>query len=61
MWIFGYGSLMFDGWESERRCVERTWAELAGYRRVFNKRSDGRFPLIAEAWPFASLFESLGA
>ena len=38
MRIFGYGSL-FDGCESERRCVERTWAELAGYRRVFNKRS----------------------
>jgi glutathione-specific gamma-glutamylcyclotransferase len=39
MWIFGYGSLMFDGWESDHGCVERTWADLAGYRRVFNKKS----------------------
>jgi glutathione-specific gamma-glutamylcyclotransferase len=39
MWIFGYGSLMFDGWEADRRCFGRTWADLAGYRRVFSKRS----------------------
>jgi cation transport protein ChaC len=39
MWIFGYGSLMFDGWESDHGCVGRTWADLAGYRRVFNKKS----------------------
>ena len=30
---------MFDGWESDRRCFGRTWADLAGYRRVFNKKS----------------------
>jgi cation transport protein ChaC len=39
MWIFGYGSLMFDGWESDHGCVGRRWADLAGYRRVFNKKS----------------------
>jgi glutathione-specific gamma-glutamylcyclotransferase len=39
MWIFGYGSLMFDGWESDYGCAERTWADLAGYRRVFSKKS----------------------
>jgi glutathione-specific gamma-glutamylcyclotransferase len=40
MWIFGYGSLMFDGWESGHGCIERTLADLAGYRRrVFNKKS----------------------
>jgi glutathione-specific gamma-glutamylcyclotransferase len=39
MWIFGYGSLMFDGWESDHGCVERRWVDLAGYRRVFNKKS----------------------
>jgi glutathione-specific gamma-glutamylcyclotransferase len=39
MWIFGYGSLMFDGWESDHGCVGRAWADLAGYRRVFNKKS----------------------
>jgi cation transport protein ChaC len=39
MWIFGYGSLMFDGWDSDHGCVERRWAGLAGYRRIFNKKS----------------------
>lgn len=39
MWIFGYGSLMFDGWESSKGCIRREWAELAGYRRIFNKQS----------------------
>jgi glutathione-specific gamma-glutamylcyclotransferase len=39
MWVFGYGSLIFDGWESNHGCVERTWADLAEYRRVFNKKS----------------------
>jgi glutathione-specific gamma-glutamylcyclotransferase len=30
---------MFDGWESDYGCIEHTWAELAGYRRIFNKKS----------------------
>jgi cation transport protein ChaC len=30
---------MFDGWESDHGCVGRRWADLAGYRRVFNKKS----------------------
>ena len=37
MWIFGYGSLMWDGWESEFVCQERAMATLSGYRRAFNK------------------------
>ena len=39
MWIFGYGSLMFDGWEAAYGCTEHVWADLAGYRRAFNKKS----------------------
>ena len=39
MWIFGYGSLMFDGWETAHGCIDRKWANLAGYRRSFNKKS----------------------
>jgi cation transport protein ChaC len=39
MWIFGYGSLMFAGWESDYGCTERKWADLVGYQRVFNKKS----------------------
>ena len=39
MWIFGYGSLMWDGWESEFVCLERAMATLSGYGRAFNKLS----------------------
>ncbi|WP_415869992.1 gamma-glutamylcyclotransferase [Burkholderia ubonensis] len=39
MWVFGYGSLMSDGWEVEFGCSVRAVAELHGYRRVFNKAS----------------------
>jgi cation transport protein ChaC len=39
MWVFGYGSLMCDGWETEFRCPLREIAELPGYQRVFNKAS----------------------
>ncbi|MPZ39975.1 MAG: hypothetical protein GEU95_18345 [Rhizobiales bacterium] len=39
MWIFGYGSLMWDGWEQRpgfQRCAVAT---LLGYQRIFNKAS----------------------
>ena len=39
MWIFGYGSLMSDGWEQRFGCLQRSTAELRGYRRTFNKAS----------------------
>lgn len=39
MWIFGYGSLMYDGWQREFDCLEVTKAELLGFARVFNKKS----------------------
>jgi len=39
MWIFGYGSLMGDGWEEAFGCLRRTIAVLDGYRRTFNKAS----------------------
>lgn len=39
MWVFGYGSLMFDGWENNFDCAQRAVAELRGYRRAFNKAS----------------------
>jgi len=39
MWVFGYGSLMWDGWETERGCTRRVVADLPGYCRRFNKAS----------------------
>ncbi len=39
MWIFGYGSLMTDGWEVNYSCTQRVVAELHGYRRTFSKAS----------------------
>lgn len=39
MWVFGYGSLMWDRWEEAHGCVRRAKAILSGYRRIFNKPS----------------------
>ena len=39
MWIFGYGSLMWDGWQAEFSCLQQKIATLHGYRRTFNKAS----------------------
>jgi cation transport regulator ChaC len=39
MWVFGYGSLMWDGWEVEFGAARRERATLPGVRRDFNKAS----------------------
>lgn len=39
MWVFGYGSLMWDGWEVEFGYVRQENATLRGYTRDFNKAS----------------------
>ena len=39
MWVFGYGSLMWDGWETQHGCTRRMLADLPGYCRAFNKAS----------------------
>ncbi|PPD10697.1 gamma-glutamylcyclotransferase [Methylophilus sp.] len=39
MWVFGYGSLMWDSWETNYGCSRRVVADLYGYCRRFNKAS----------------------
>lgn len=39
MWVFGFGSLLWDGWEKELGCLSKSKAELKGYLRKFNKAS----------------------
>jgi glutathione-specific gamma-glutamylcyclotransferase len=39
MWIFGYGSLMWDGWQAQFGCKRFVVGDLPGYQRVFNKAS----------------------
>jgi cation transport regulator ChaC len=39
MWVFGYGSLMWDGWEQALGGQRADGAVLPDYRRSFNKKS----------------------
>ncbi|BAQ17046.1 cation transport protein chaC [Methyloceanibacter caenitepidi] len=48
MWLFGYGSLMWDGWETRYGCRQRVHAVAPEHRRVFNKKSLERWGTHAQ-------------
>jgi len=39
VWLFGYGSLMWDGWETRFGCLTRRAAVAPSHGRIFNKKS----------------------
>jgi cation transport protein ChaC len=39
MWVFGYGSLMWDEWPNSHGCLRHSIAVLPGFKRSFNKLS----------------------
>jgi glutathione-specific gamma-glutamylcyclotransferase len=43
VWVFGYGSLMWDNWETAHGCLRNVVAVLPGFRRTFNKASVDRW------------------
>ncbi|MEY9575922.1 cation transport protein ChaC [Bradyrhizobium diazoefficiens] len=55
MWVFGYGSLMGDGWEVSRGCTRRSLANLSGYCRAFNKASVRNWGTKANPCPTLNL------
>jgi glutathione-specific gamma-glutamylcyclotransferase len=61
MWVFGYGSLMWDGWEKNRGCLRRSTAELKGYVRIFNKLSVSNWGSKADPGPTLNLVAGAGS
>ncbi|QOK92225.1 cation transporter [Ralstonia pseudosolanacearum] len=61
MWVFGYGSLMADGWEAKFACTRRAVAELAGYRRAFNKASVANWGTATTPCPTLNLHQAADA
>ncbi|MEM7399505.1 MAG: gamma-glutamylcyclotransferase [Pseudomonadota bacterium] len=48
MLLFGYGSLMWDGWEAAYGCLQRVHATAPEHRRIFNKKSLERWGTHAQ-------------
>jgi cation transport protein ChaC len=61
MWVFGYGSLMWNGWEAEFGCLRSTVADLPGYQRVFNKASVRNWGTRTVPGPTLNLMTADGA
>ncbi len=61
MWVFGYGSLMADGWETSRGCARRALAELPGHTRAFNKASIRNWGTKANPCPTLNLVPKMSS
>lgn len=61
MWVFGYGSLMWDGWQSDFDCDDQSVAAIAGYRRVLNKASVRNWGSNSAPGPTLNLEAAAGA
>lgn len=60
MWVFGYGSLMWDGWETKFECTRREIAVLQDYSRSFNKKSTVNWGTKSFPGPTLNLFKNPG-
>jgi len=61
MWIFGYGSLMYDGWEQSRHCIRRERATLLDHERSFTKASVRNWGSAAHPAPTLRVVPRAGA
>jgi glutathione-specific gamma-glutamylcyclotransferase len=61
MWIFGYGSLMWDDWEKTYNGVKCKGAKLKNYRRDFNKKSVANWGTREHSCPTLGLQRTDGA
>jgi glutathione-specific gamma-glutamylcyclotransferase len=61
MWVFGYGSLMWDGWQTQYGCIRVERGALANFRRDFNKASVERWGSREKPGPTLGLAASAGA
>lgn len=57
MWVFGYGSLMWDDWFGDLRCLVRKRGILQGYHRIFNKESSRNWGTRENPGPTLNLTE----
>ena len=61
VWVFGYGSLMGDSWETQFQGTCKGKAILKGYHRSFNKKSTRNWGTIDDPCPTLGLEKSNGA
>ena len=57
MWVFGYGSLMWDDWQKSHGGANGVLAELKGYERTFTKASKVNWGTDAAPGPTLNLVE----